>query len=93
MSMDKEVFPAVNSEQADMIVQRVKQALGPHIAGMLTQYPLNIDFLVRFMRIAQLCQARREEKGLSVKDIASQLKVPQYRLKDIEKNSIGSIKP
>jgi len=88
---DRNIFPIVNSEQADLIVKLAKKGLGPDLACMLANSPLNMNHLIRFMSIAQLCQARREEKGLSFKQISSELKIPQYRLKAVEESDIHSI--
>ena len=46
-----------------------------------------------FMYISRLCQNKREEKGLTFKKISSQLKIPQYKLKYIEEDSISNIQP
>lgn len=91
--MNKSKFPSFNSEQADYFVKLVKEGLGTELAGIIDGSEVNMNHLVRFMHISKLCQARREERGLSFKDIASQLNIPQYRLKAIEKNSIQSIVP
>jgi cytoskeletal protein RodZ len=37
-------------------------------------------------------QSAREARGLSIKEVAVQLKVPQYRLKAIEEASVSEIK-
>jgi ribosome-binding protein aMBF1 (putative translation factor) len=38
----------------------------------------------RLSSLRAKCTETREKKGLSIKDVAQQLKVPQYRIKDIE---------
>jgi len=91
--MEKKVFPVVNSEQADLIVKLAKKGLGPDLASTINNCPLNMNHLIRFIFVADMCKARREDRGLSIKEISSELKIPQYRLKEIEKNSIDSIKP
>ena len=71
----------------------VPRQLGTDLANMIDESKANMNHLVRFMHISKLCQARREERGLSFKDISSQLNIHQYRLKAIEGNSIQSIAP
>lgn len=40
-----------------------------------------------------MCRMRREEKGIRFKQISSALKIPQYKLKAIEENSVMNIVP
>ena len=91
--MNKSKFPSFNSEQADHFIRLVKEGLGTELATVIDGSKVNMNHLVRYMHISKLCQARREERGLSFKDISTQLKIPQYRLKAIEKNSIQNIEP
>jgi hypothetical protein len=91
--MNKNKFPSFNSEQADHFIKLVKEGLGTELANIIDGSKVNMNHLVRFMHISKLCQARREEMGLSFKDISTELKIPQYRLKAIEGNSIQSIAP
>lgn len=93
MRMDKKPFPIVNSEQADLLLTLAKKQLGPDLACMIANSPINMNHLIRFMGVAGLCRARREEKGLSFKEISSALKIPQYKLKAIEENSVMNIVP
>jgi hypothetical protein len=91
--MDKKPFPIVNSEQADLLLALAKEQLGPDLACMISTSPINMNHLIRFMGVASMCRARREEKGLGFKDISSGLKIPQYKLKAIEESSTMNIVP
>jgi len=48
--------------------------------------------MIRFKPVSEMCQSGREKKGLAFKQIALSLKVPQYKLKDIESSSVKNIK-
>lgn len=84
-------FPNLNSEQADNLVELVKEMFGEQASKILEGSGLNVNNMVRFMYISRLCQKKREEKGLSLKTISSKLKIPQYKLKYIEESGIGNV--
>jgi len=48
---------------------------------------------VRLEPLRKRFQSAREYRGLSIKEAAAQLKVPQYRLKAIEELNVSEIKP
>jgi hypothetical protein len=89
----KKVFPIVNSQQADLLLTLAKKQLGPDLACMIANSPINMNHLIRFMGAASMCRMRREEKGIRFKQISSALKIPQYKLKAIEENSVMNIVP
>ena len=84
-------FPNLNSEQADNLVELVKEMFGEQTSKILEGSGLNVNNMVRFMYISRLCQKKREEKGLGLKTISSKLKIPQYKLKYIEESGMGNI--
>jgi len=56
--------------------------------------PLSLEQVretVGFLPVAKRCSAVRERKGLTVSDVARELKVPQYRLKAIESCSVAQV--
>jgi hypothetical protein len=87
-------FESIDKQQADLIFDRIKKGLGPVIAALFDQYGLDGQRLIRFMPVAARCREAREDKGLSIKQAAAKLKVPQYRLKAIEdQGSAAGIQP
>lgn len=46
---------------------------------------------IRFMSVTQKCAARRLSKGITIKEAAKAIRVPQYRLKDIEQGSLRDV--
>ena len=91
--MDKTVFPSFSSEQADHLVRLAKAKLDPDLVRKISNSSLNMNHLVRFMCVGGMCRVRREERGLSFKEISTQLRIPLYRLKEIEENHIQNIVP
>ena len=68
------------------MAERIKKALGPEFARAFDKFlgPEGAKDLIRFLQVAQRCTQAREEKGLTIKEAAFSLKVPQYHLRGIE---------
>lgn len=49
--------------------------------------------IIRMMALSENCKMARESRGLSIKDVAAQMRVPQYRLRAIEDGSMSSLQP
>ena len=47
--------------------------------------------LIRFYPVGEKCKQVREEKGLTIKQIAKLMRVPQYRLRAVEDSSLRYI--
>jgi len=60
---------------------------------LLERFGVNLADTVRFLPVTRRCIEGRENAGLSVKDVAKQLRVPQYRLREIESGHISQIQP
>jgi ribosome-binding protein aMBF1 (putative translation factor) len=86
-------FPKFKSQQADLISEAVRKFVGPQITDLFDDYGINVNHMIRFRYIAKLCQRTREEKSLSIKQASSKLKIPQYRLKAIERGGVKDIVP
>ena len=84
-------FPKLNNEQAKLVNKMLRKALGPEITDMLDKSGINSDHLIRFQYISSLCKNTREQKNISLKQASEQLKIPQYRLREIESGSIKAI--
>ena len=86
-------FPKLNREQAKLVINKMSDVLGPEIAGMLDKSGINADHTVRFRYVSSLCRNARERKNISLKQASEKLKIPQYRLKEIEGGNTKSILP
>jgi hypothetical protein len=67
----------------------LRQNLGNHIPLSLPQ----VEQTVRHFSLAKRCAAAREQKGLTIADVAKKLKLPQYRLKAIESCRVAEVQP
>ena len=77
--MAKNNFPNISPEQADNIVDLVRDTFGPEISKLMDKHGLNMNHFVRFLCISKLCQKKREEKGLSFKDVSTQLRRQRHK--------------
>jgi hypothetical protein len=91
--MDHKQFPRLNRQEADFVVVKMKEMLGSEVAAMVEKSGLNANQMIRFMHIGSVCRIKREEKGLTLKGVSGQLKIPQYKMKAVEGSDIGSILP
>jgi transcriptional regulator with XRE-family HTH domain len=67
--------------------------LGPPAIELAQQLGVHLDDVVRFAAVKSRCVAAREKAGLTLQDVAKQLHVPQYRIRDIESGQLNRIAP
>ena len=77
----------IDEETAKLVVEKMREVLGPAIFSMTENFGVNAQELVRSQSLFHACKGAREKKGLAVKQAAAVLKVPQYRIKAIEGDS------
>lgn len=85
-------FPELDSKQADQWVKIVKRQAGKEFSDLVEAFDFNLNFLVRLISLSNLAIKARQEKGLSIKEIAKQLKRPQYRIRCIEDRQYQTIR-
>ncbi len=91
--MSGKSFPKLNKQQAKLVINKIRDVLGQEITGILDKSAINPDHMVRFQYISNLCKNTREQMQISLKHVSEKLKIPQYRLKDIEDTSLKTIMP
>ena len=57
-------FPKLNSEEADFLVGKMRERLGPDIIKVMDKSGLNANHMFRFQYIAHMCRKAREERGM-----------------------------
>jgi hypothetical protein len=93
---DKEVIKAlkekkfIDAKMAEYIMDKIIEVM-PDLKKVLDKYDIGPKDMIRFQIVSEICRKEREEKNLSFKQIALELKVPQYKLKDIESSSVKHI--
>lgn len=81
----------LNNDELAILANGIHQVLGKSVTLAVEAYGLDVEAIVRFMPVAEKCRIARARKDLSLKDAARALRVPQYRLKDIEENRVGAV--
>ncbi|MFQ5915728.1 MAG: helix-turn-helix domain-containing protein [Nitrospinota bacterium] len=71
--------------------KRLEEFLGQSVVDLMRQYGVNIKDNLRFQSVAVRLREAREERGMSLKAAAAALRVPQYRLRDIEEGRVKQI--
>ena len=79
-------------DEVRILAEAVREYMGEPFASLTAERVSAVEDTVRLSPLTRRFQEGREATGLSIKEVASRLKVPQYRLKDIERGS-HSIKP
>lgn len=74
----------IDEETANLVVERMREVLGPAVFSISENFGVNAQEIVRCQSLFHSCKAAREKKGLTVKQSAAILKVPQYRIKALE---------
>lgn len=80
----------IDAEMAKYIADRIVEIM-PNLKEAFDRYDISPKDMIRFRMVAEMCRSQRDKKGLTFKQIASILKVPQYRLKYIEDSSVKHI--
>ena len=75
----------------DKIVHNTREALGKDMTLLADSVGLNLEHFIRFTPIAKTCEALRKHKRMTIHQVANKLKVPQYKIKDIEGTNVPDI--
>ena len=81
----------LNDDELAIVANGIHQVVGESVTLAVEAYGLDVEAILRFMPVAEKCRIARDQKDLSLKDAARALRVPQYRLKDIEENRVGAV--
>jgi ribosome-binding protein aMBF1 (putative translation factor) len=82
----------LTDDEVAFVTQELGRALGPESSEIIKSYGLVMSDTVRWGSLRARCEEEREKRGLSLKDISSTLKIPQYRLRAIEQGTLREMK-
>lgn len=83
-----------SDDEIQTLAKCLHEALPQPMLDRLRLYGLDAEEHLRFMSVARFLIKRREAEGLDIKTVARrQLRVPQYRLRDIEAGNVSGIVP
>ena len=83
----------LKDDEVAFITQETSLALGAELSEIIESYGLVMSDTVRWSSLQARCEEEREKRGLTLKDVSLDLKIPQYRLRAIEHGTLREIKP
>ncbi|HLC41989.1 MAG TPA: helix-turn-helix domain-containing protein [Methylomirabilota bacterium] len=69
-----------------------RRVFGPELADLLDTSRVKFEDVIRWSSLGARCQRARADRGVTIRDVAIALKVPQYRLQAIEKGALRELK-
>ena len=84
-------FP--NDELIARIGRGIAATFGPPLMELVQKAGLSIEDTIRFHLVSKKCREERERAGLSIKDAARLVSVPQYRIRAVESVEIRNVAP
>lgn len=73
------------------IVAKLREAMGPEIMDICDRLGVDTEAIIRYSPLGDKFRDERARLNLSIKEVAAQLKVPQYRIKAIEEGHFREI--
>lgn len=83
----------LTDDEVRALAKATKAFLGPEIMAISKSYDLSIEDSLRYMSLSARLEDSRTARGLTLKETAKELKVPKYRLEDVEKGAIKNLMP
>ncbi len=79
--------------QVEEVARRMLAELGPNVAETYAELGIDAHDIVRLIPLGRRCRDARAHAGLTIRPAAAQLKVPQYRLRDVEAGRADRVEP
>jgi len=89
---DTDIF-IPSDDEIKLLVSELAGFLPENLQASLKKSGIHPEETLRLLSLSKKFNAEREKRKLSLKEIAQALKVPQYRIKDIEAGRVKTIDP
>ena len=76
---------------AAVVREMLRASFGDHFSVYLSDR--RSEDIIRWSSLTARCEQERDRQGLSIRDAALRLGIPQYRLRAIEKGRVGEFTP
>jgi len=83
----------LTNAEVEVLVGEARRVFGPELADLLDTSRVKFEDVIRWSSLGARCQRARADRGVTIRDVAVALKVPQYRLQAIEKGALRELKP
>lgn len=80
----------IDAEMAGYITDKIVELM-PNLKGVLDKDDIRPKDMIRFQMVSEMCRNERQRKEITFKQVSLDLKIPQYRLKDVESSSVKNI--
>jgi len=82
----------IDDQTAQAVVKRMLEVM-PELSMFMREGDVNTKFFIRFQPLSERIKTAREKSNLTIKQVAQQLKFPQYKIKYIEDADVKHIHP
>jgi hypothetical protein len=79
--------------EVKLLSAEVRRVVGAGWTAALDHSGISIEDNIRWSLLGTRCRQAREALGVSIKEVAKGLKVPQYRLQAIETGTLRDVEP
>jgi plasmid maintenance system antidote protein VapI len=84
MSTSKRRVPAFTEKDLELVEEKLREMLGPQLMELAESYGIDVGESLRLSVLTDQLVCARERLGLTLEEAAARLRVPQYRLRDVE---------
>jgi hypothetical protein len=92
LGIDQRDTRILADSEVKALAKAVCAMLGPTFSKISPDFARRAEDTIRFHAVAAMFAGSRESRGLSVKQVATPLRVPQYRLKAIERPRLSEVR-
>jgi hypothetical protein len=82
----------LSEDEVRLISRRLGKVMTPILGELSSRYGPDIEDTVRFQAVATRLRDAREHRSIDLKAAAKILRIPQYRLRDIEQCHLKNLK-
>jgi hypothetical protein len=82
-----------NSKDVREIHHAIKGLMGPGFMKLMEEYGVDTEKAISFLILGRYLKEERERRSLSLKEVTTVTKIPQYRLRAIENASVSKVTP
>jgi len=83
----------LTDEEIRIVAGEVRRLLGQDIVALARGHGVRVEDGLRWQSLRAKCEQERNNRGLTIKDVASQIRRPQYRIRAVEQGGLRELRP
>ena len=83
----------LSDEIVALLMKEMPRVMDAQICQLFENSKIDVERGLRFQAVAVRCKEAREQAKMSLKDVSLALRIPQYRIKEIEERSESNVVP